>query len=118
MADAEAIVARLRSIGGNLELTGQGLRIVNRSKLPAQAVDFILRNKAAIIDYLRDEEVAFEERAAIIEFDGGAPREWAEQFARLLIKTPSPKVDRFALGWFLTRCGEILDEAPLLEESA
>jgi hypothetical protein len=37
-----------------------------------------------------DWQAAHEERAAIIEHDGGAPREWAEGFARLDCSTPPP----------------------------
>lgn len=118
MAEASEIVARVRRLGANLEHDAKGLRIINRAKLPPEAISFIEKHKVAIADYLDEEQMAFEERAAIIEFDGHTPREWAEQFARLLIKTPSPKIDRFAMPWFRDRCGEIIDAAPLVEDVA
>lgn len=118
MAEAAAIVARVRKLGSNLELNAKGLRIINRAKLPPEAISYIGKHKVAITEFLEDEQVAFEERAAIIEFDGHTPREWAQLFAHLLIKTPSPEIDRFALPWFRDRCGEIIDAAPLVEEQA
>ena len=45
----------------------------------------------------------FEERAAIVEHDGGAPREWAEGFARLDAATP-PK------GFDLGRWRQLIDD--------
>jgi hypothetical protein len=35
-------------------------------------------------------DIEFDERAAIVEYDGGAPREWAEGFARLDPARPLP----------------------------
>jgi hypothetical protein len=50
-----------------------------------------------------------EERAAIIEHDGGAPREWAEALARL--DPASPPGDIPAKRWlrFINDCGHFLD---------
>ena len=51
-----------------------------------------------------------EERAAIIEYDGGAPRAWAEGFARL---DPSkPPADMPQRRWlrFIDDCGRFLDD--------
>lgn len=121
MADPARIIARLRAHGANIEIIGDGLRIVNRQRLPAGSEDYIAQHRAAIAKFLKFEEAdasdAIEERAAIIEFDGHTPREWAEQFARLLAATPSTQIDRYALPWFLDRCGEILDASPFNGET-
>jgi hypothetical protein len=52
---------------------------------------------------------AQEERAAIVEYDGGAPRAWAEGFARLDPNDPPHDVP--ARGWlrFVDACGRFLD---------
>ncbi len=53
---------------------------------------------------------AYEERAAIVEHDGGAPRAWAEGFARLDPSKP-PAGDVPAKRWlrFIDDCGRFLD---------
>jgi len=111
MADAAKIIERIRANGANVEIDGGKLRIVNRNKLPPGAGDFIRANAKAIAAFL-DQEHEFEERAAIIEFDGHAPREWAEQFAKTLIANKPSGVDEIDWSWFITRCGQIIDEAP------
>ena len=52
---------------------------------------------------------AEEERAAIVEYDAGAPRAWAEGFARLDPNDPPHDVP--ARGWlrFVDACGRFLD---------
>jgi hypothetical protein len=52
---------------------------------------------------------AEEERAAIVEYDGGAPRAWAEGFARLDPNNPPGDVP--TQGWlrFIDDCGRFLD---------
>jgi hypothetical protein len=57
---------------------------------------------------LRDDfDVA--ERAAIVEFDGGAPREWAEGFARLDRARPPDDVPQRRWLQFIDDCGTFLD---------
>ncbi len=113
MTSVVDLVDRVRSFGANIVLEGNALRIVNRQKLPPTATAYIAKHGKAIAEYLRsDENVEFEERAAIVEFDGGVPREWAEQFARYLTKTKPANVEEIDWSWFLTTCGRMLDEAP------
>jgi hypothetical protein len=52
---------------------------------------------------------AHEERSAIIEFDGGAPREWAEGLARLDPARPPADVPPRRWLQFLNDCGHFLD---------
>ncbi|RWI60267.1 MAG: hypothetical protein EOQ93_03120 [Mesorhizobium sp.] len=113
MTDVADLIDRVRSFGANIVLDGNALRIVNRQKLPDAARAYIAKHGKAVADYLRsDENIAFEERAAIIEFDGRAPREWAEQFARYLGQTKPAGVSDMDWSWFLTTCGRMMDEAP------
>lgn len=115
MTHAAVIVARLRARGANVEIVDKGLRIVNRHKLPLGSVEYIGRYAEAIAAFLGDEADEIDERAAIIEYEGKTPREWAEQAARILVQTPSPLIDRFALAWFKRQVGEMLAAAPLAE---
>ncbi|AZO47089.1 MAG: hypothetical protein E5V66_00280 [Mesorhizobium sp.] len=113
MTDVADLIDRIRSFGANIVLDGNSLRIVNRQKLPPAAGAYVAKHGKAIAKYLRsDENIEFEERAAIIEFEGGAPREWAEQFARYLTKTKPAATDVMEWSWFLTTCGRMIDEAP------
>ncbi|WP_031201285.1 hypothetical protein [Mesorhizobium sp. LSJC265A00] len=110
MAD---LVDRVRSFGANIVLDDNALRVVNGQKLPSAARSYIAKHGKAIADYLgSDENIEFEERAAIIDFDGRAPREWAEQFARYLSATKPSGVSEMDWSWFLTTCGRMIDEAP------
>lgn len=111
MADPAKIMARIRAHGANIMIDGGKLEIINRTKLPDGALDYIKQNARAIASFL-DQEGEFEERAAIIEFDGGAPRDWAEKFANILIKSRPSGVSDLDWSWFVTRCGRIIDEAP------
>src|SRR5690554_2274877 len=81
MADPRAIVERIRALGANVYIDGDRLRIANRSKLPAKAIDVIRDNAAEIAEWLED-EAAYEERAAIIEHDGGLTRAVAEYITK------------------------------------
>jgi hypothetical protein len=53
---------------------------------------------------------AEEERAAIAEYDGGAPRRWAEGFARLDPAHPPGDVPMKRWLQFIDDCGRFLDE--------
>jgi len=113
MVDAARILARVRELGANLVVTQSGLRIINRAKLPAEAISMIrdfADELAALLATETDESI--EERAAIIEYDGKAPREWAEQFARILYARRPTGVSDLDWSWFITTCGRIIDEAP------
>ncbi|TIP49661.1 MAG: hypothetical protein E5X77_10150 [Mesorhizobium sp.] len=113
MTDVADLVDRVRSFGANIVLDGNSLRIVNRQKLPDAARSYIAKHGNAIAEYLvSNGNIAFEERAAIIEFDGRAPRDWAEQFARYLGRTKPAGVSDADWSWFLTTCGRMIDEAP------
>ncbi len=111
MAKVEDLIARIRACGANVMIDDGKLKLVNARKLPPEAMEFIKRNGKAIAEFL-DREAEFEERAAIIEFDGGAPRAWAEKFAEFCVRNRPEGVDEMDWSWFITRCGKIIDEAP------
>lgn len=111
MANPSAIMARVRSYGANLVIDNGKLKLVQGKKLPPAALEHIKQHATAIAAWL-EAEGAFEERAAIIEFDGGTPREWAEAFAQFLTRTRPANVDEIEWSWFITTCGRMIDEAP------
>lgn len=108
MADAGQIIERIRSHGANVLLDGDRLEIVNRAKLPAGAADFIRQNAKAIAAHL-GRESEFEERAAIIEYEGGLTRAVAEYLARLLQSNPPAEVSEADWSWFVGQAAKIVD---------
>lgn len=111
MTDPGKILERIRSHGANVMLDRDRLVVVNRGKLPAGAMDYIKAHGKQIAAFLSD-EADIEERAAIIEHDGGAPREMAEAFAQQLAdmakRTGWPEPDR---AWFIGVCAKNIDAA-------
>src|SRR5204863_3395239 len=86
MSAVEALKAA-RAAGVELALNGDDLALKAASAPPAAVLDALARHKAKIMVLLRqaedgwsaeDWQVFFEERAGIVEFDGGLPRPGAE----------------------------------------
>lgn len=112
MPDPAKILARVRAKGANVVLRDGSLVVVNAYRLPAGSTKFISANHAAIRSTLESRQPAIEERAAVIQFEGRTPREWAEQFADLLISQRPAGVSDADWEWFIGRCAQIIDEAP------
>jgi hypothetical protein len=86
MSSAEALKVA-RAAGVELALDGDDLVLNAASAPPAAVLDVLSRHKAEIVSLLRpgcdgwsaeDWQVFFDERAGIVEFDGGLPRPEAE----------------------------------------
>lgn len=117
MPSAETIYARVRHYGANLQIKGETIAIVHQWKLPKDALSVIAENRDDLFRFLEAKNAEFEERAAILEFDGDLPRKMAERFAETEVYEVvglSPE-DR---SYTLTACGRMIDEVfmPLLEE--
>lgn len=108
---AGSIINRIRATGANVEIDGGKLHIVNGRRVPDDLRAELRRNGRAVAEWL-DREGEFDERAAIIEFDGHTPRDWAEQFASILIQHRPRGVSDLDWSWFITRSAQIIDEAP------
>jgi hypothetical protein len=118
MSAADALKAA-RVAGIELALDGDDL-VLEASTAPPAAVFYALaRHKAEIVALLRPAEVGWsaedwkvfvDERAGIIEFDGGAPRRWAEALARL--DPARPPCDTPPKRWlqFIDDCGRFIDD--------
>jgi hypothetical protein len=112
MADPAKILERVRAYGANICLDGADLQIVNLAKLPDGASNHISQHREAIAAWLSDEG-DFEERAAIMEHDGGLPRREAEDLARLLQAHPPVGTDPGTWAWFVEQATEIIDRSGL-----
>ena len=105
MSAADALNAA-RAAGIQLGIDGDDL-VLEAAVPPAPAlIDLLSSHKASIVALLRpaedgwsaeDTQVLFEERAAIIEFDGGASRTWAEALAGT-IRPVRPVTSRLSVG--------------------
>ena len=85
MSAAEALKAA-RAVGIHLEVEGDDLLLEASAPPPSAILELLSQHKAEIVALLRpgrdwsaeDWQVFFDERAGIIEFDGGLPRAEAE----------------------------------------
>jgi hypothetical protein len=84
---AAAILREARAAGIDLGLDGDGLILQAQAPPAPELLDRLARHKQEIIDLLRpgrdgwsaeDWQAYFDERAGIVEFDGGLPRREAE----------------------------------------
>ena len=107
MADPRAIIDRIRSFGANVMSDRGKLVVINREKLPAGALDFIREHGREIAEFLV-READFEERAAIMEHDGGLTRPIAEYLTKMLMANPPEGADRSDWSWFVGQGAEIV----------
>lgn len=115
MSAAEALMAA-RAVGVSVELDGGELVLEAAGPPPIAVLAALKHYKADIISLLRppleagDWQASFDERAAIIENDGGAARVWAEALARL--DPARPPCDVSPMRWlcFIDDCGWFIDE--------
>jgi hypothetical protein len=117
MSAAEALKAA-RAAGIHLGIDGDDLVLEASVPPPAAVLDAVSRHKAEIVLLLsptRDGGSAeswhsFDERAGIIEYDGGAPRAWAEALARLDPSHPLSDIPPKRWLRFIDDCGQFLDD--------
>lgn len=109
MPSPAAIIQRIRSRGANVILDGNSLKIIHRSKLPDSAMAFIRENGLAIAGYLA-EEAEIEERSAIMEHDGGLPRDAADHCANLMIAGIPKGISEYDRGFYISAICRICDE--------
>jgi hypothetical protein len=103
-----------RAAGVEVLLDGDDLALNAASAPPAAVLDALSLHKAEVVALLRPgrdgrsaEEVLFDERAGIIEFDGGLPRAWAEALARLDPTKPPGDVPARRWVQFIDDCGPV-----------
>lgn len=112
MASVAELIGRIRSHGANVMIDAGKLRVVNGRKLPDGALDYIKKHGAELVAFL-DEEANFDERAAIIEFDGGLTRPAAEYLTKLLMSHPPAGANEADWSWFVAQAAKVMDDAPL-----
>jgi hypothetical protein len=112
-------LAAVRAAGGDVKLVSpKRLKVIAPAPLPDYLVDRLRTAKPELLALLSSitpptTEIwgeAEEERAAIAEYDGGAPRSWAVAFARLDPARPPADVQSKRWVQFIDDCGRFLDE--------
>jgi hypothetical protein len=112
-------LATVRAAGGDVRIVGpERLKVTAPVPLPNDLVDRLRTVKLELLALLSGPsssaaemwDDAGEERAAIAEYDGGAPRVWAESLARL--DPACPPCDVPPMRWlrFIDDCGRFLDD--------
>src|SRR3989344_9161898 len=85
------LIQQVQAAGGTIHATGGRLRLSAPRPLPSVLVEGLRTHKAEVLAYLSDDHAEnirehLEERAAIQEYDGGLPRERAEEQARSALR--------------------------------
>lgn len=120
MMAAIDMLAAVRALGGEVKLANSGrLKVVAPAPLPNELIERLRAAKPDLLTLLSSPELqteprdswanAEEERAAIVEYDAGAPRAWAEGFARLDPNDAPADVPPRRWLRFIDDCGRFLD---------
>jgi len=116
---AAEVLRVARAAGVHVQIDGDDLVLEAAVPPPPAVIDLLSGHKASIVALLRpaedgwsaeDRQVLFDERAAIIEFDGGASRTWADALARLDPACPPSDVPPKRWLRFIDDCGRFLDD--------
>lgn len=83
MTSPATIIHNLESQGIRLSLVGDKIKLISDQRPDDQTIAEVKSNKTELILFLSKADR--DERAAIAEFDGGLPREWAAAFAKLQV---------------------------------
>jgi hypothetical protein len=113
-------LAAVRALGGEVKLANSGrLKVIAPAPLPKWLIEQLRAAKPDLLTVLSSAEPqteprdswtdAEEERAAIVEYDTGAPRAWAEGFARLDPNNAPADVPSRRWLLFIDDCGRFLD---------
>jgi len=121
MSAAVDTLAAVRALGGDVKPGSLGrLKVSAPAPLPHELIQQLRAAKPDLLTLLASSKPQtrpadtwtdiHEERAAIVEYDGGTPREWAEALARLDPAHPPSDVPLERWVQFINDCGRCLDE--------
>ena len=115
------MLAAVRAVGGDVKLVGSGrVKVVAPMPLPSDLIERLRASKPELLRLLTSSRLearpaetwsdAEEERAAIVEYDGGVSRPWAEALARLDPARVPLNVSQERWAQFIDDCGRFLDQ--------
>jgi hypothetical protein len=115
------MLAAVRAVGGDVKLVGSGrVKVVAPMPLPSDLIERLRASKPELLRLLTSSRLearpaetwsdAEEERAAIVEYDGGVSRPWAEALVRLDPTRVPPNVSQERWAQFIDDCGRFLDQ--------
>jgi hypothetical protein len=112
-----------RAAGVNVGIDGEDLVLQAPAPPPHAVIEALSRFKSGVVALLRpsldagDRQVCFDERAAMIEYDGDAPRVWAEALARFDPACPPRDISPERWLRIIDDCGHFLDDGWAKEAS-
>jgi hypothetical protein len=110
---ARQVLHAIRAAGGEVKLAGEGrLKLTAEHPLPDALVEQVRAAKAELLAALAeaaDDRADDDERAAILEYDGGLPRNWADLLARLRPQRPPPNLSPNAWLAYVDACHILAD---------
>lgn len=109
MASAAQMVARIRANGSNVELNGDKLRVVNKEKLPAGAMDYIRNHSMKIAEFIAT-EADEKERLAIMQEEAGLSPRQAEFLIRMQMVERHPAFSPEDWQLMLDHCAQNLEK--------
>ncbi len=122
MRNAFQLVQEVADAGGRFVMSGDGLKVAAPAPLPDTFMAELRDHKAEIIDFLKNETPVtdpelkpldgtdFEERAAMVEYEAGVPRDWADGFARLCTLPRHPDYTETRWQGLIDDAGLFLDQ--------
>jgi hypothetical protein len=120
MSAAAKLLADFHAQGVGVRLEGGSVMVAApKGAVTAAQVSILRQCKAEIVSILEaaNDRDLFEERAAIIEYDGNLPRAEAERLARMLDEHTPPPAEYVGFDWGndpfqgLRRCPDLLRSA-------
>jgi hypothetical protein len=108
------IVEQIRTLGANILIDGSRLTIINRDKVPANMLVVIRENGREIALFL-ESEAAFDERCAIIQYDGCLNRSISEYLTKMLMSNPPDGTNHSDWSWFVGQAAQMIEKSILRE---
>jgi len=110
MSAALALLESARLQGLEIKASGNHLKLRALHKPPDDVIAEVKLHKSELLALLTPPvDDTFEERAALVEYGAGVPREWAEGFARLDLASPPKGFDKRRWRTLIDDGGKFLD---------
>lgn len=115
MSSTAELIERIRAKGANIVLGEDGLRIINRDRLPDEAIDYIRKHRDALVEHLRSVAVtaggdATDSYRPIQVNRPPASAMGADDLSRLLYENTPEGVDAADWTWFVGYASKIFDD--------
>lgn len=104
MADVAKIIERIRANGANVIVDDGKLSVVNGTKLPGGALDYIKKHSKEIAEFIGQEN----RRPVGIPHDAGLTQAGIDHLTRLLFSSTPEDTDPADWTWFVSKAAKIM----------